>query len=189
MKIYSTSFLILLLIISGLIVVFLLFPQYQNYKILNKELSLKREELSSKNEYFNSIHATKQILDGKKDDLSKIDNALPLDPDPVIVLLSIQKKASDNGVVITKVNSLSVEDGNKRGVKGSFSGEKNSFRKIKISLSLAGSYESIVNFISSLEKDPRIINIEEMSILSNKKNKNSMDLEIKVESYFRKYNL
>ena len=186
MKIYSTSFLTLLVIIAGLVVIFLIFPQYQNYKILNRELSLKEEEISSRNEYFNSVHSAKQMLDNKKEGLSKIDNALPLGPDPVLILLSIQKEASDNGMVLTKINSLDVENDSKKEMKSISLEEENSLGKIKVDLSLSGSYGSIINFISSLERNSRIINIDEMKISSNKEGGDSMSLEIKVEAYFKK---
>ena len=70
----------LILFIILLLVFFLVVPEYKTFGKLQEELGEKKAEFNAQFDYYNAIANTYQQLQGRKDDIKKIDDALPQDP-------------------------------------------------------------------------------------------------------------
>jgi len=149
-------------------------PKYQDLKSLQKKVEEKRVELQSKEEYFLNLSNIAEELKKYQDQLFKIDSALP--PDPSIPALTnfLQKKISQSGLVLNEVSLVSItpfED-----LPG--------IQKIHLDLRVLGSYSSFKNFLLTLEKSARLIEVENIAFSSPEdKDPFSFDLRIKVYSY------
>ena len=169
-----TLFVILLLIF------FLVVPQYNTFKILQTQLAGKTAEFNAQHDYYSAIDATYLNLQGHKDDVVKIDDALPQNPVLANVVYFLQKTAGGNGLIIKDLflsKSSSTESG---------SGAGNTVKDITFSIDLTGSYASLENFIVSLEKSSRIFEVTNISFGSpsaSAQQTYSFSLQIKTYSY------
>lgn len=174
----------IILFITILFAFFLVVPEYNKLQDVRVQVAQKTAEYSAQYEYFNDISRTYYDLQDKKDQLQKIDDALPPKPDFGQLIYFFQAKSKDNGLAL-KNFSLS-QSGSEAGVKG-----------ITFSLSLIGNYPSLKNFISYLERSARLFEINSVSFgssgqqLLTKKQTNQFqnfeiftyNLEVKVNSY------
>ena len=71
----------LILFIILLLVFFLVVPEYNTFKNLQTELGEKTAEYNAEYDYYHAISKTYYDLQSHQDDIQKIDDALPTDPD------------------------------------------------------------------------------------------------------------
>ena len=131
-----------------------LWPNYQKLKSLQGLLKERVVELKSLEEYFSSLEKNLQDIKEYSDSLAIINAALPSEPSIPSLFMFLQSKASENGLILRNIGQFSIapkEEGKK-------------LKEINIGAELAGSYSSLKNFLSALEKTERIIDVEEFSL-------------------------
>ena len=172
----SKSSAIAILLLSILIVgVFLVFPRCQDLRALRLEIGKRNAELQSKEKYFSNLQEASRELEKYQSELSKIDSALPSDPSLPSLFNFLQKASSQNGLILEDIGVFSV----------TVSEENPEIKEINLNLGASGSYSSFKNFLSTLEKSARLIEIENISFSApeEKESSFSFDLKIKVRSY------
>lgn len=97
MKTYN-FYTIIISVFAFLIMILLVFPQYQNWKIASLRLATLKEDEKKQNEYITSLREIDSDLENYKDALDKIHTALPENPALPELLNFIQKLASQNGL-------------------------------------------------------------------------------------------
>ncbi len=146
-----TLFIILLLIF------FLVTPEYNKFRSLQQELGEKTAEFNAEHDYYNSIDTTFYKLQGYKDSLQKIDDALPTDSSLGRLVYFLQKNGADSGLIINNVflskSSPALSGGN--------------IKDVGLSVNLLGSYAALGDFIRSLEKSSRLFEITSISFNSD----------------------
>jgi Tfp pilus assembly protein PilO len=175
-----------LAIIIGLILLTALgiaavFPKYQNLKLLQSEVKEKEAELQSEKEYFSSLDEISEKIKKYEESLSKINSALAAEPGLPDLFNFLQTAASQNGLVLKKIAPTSPKP-----LKGELSKEGWSpgIRETVINLAVAGSYSSFKNFLSTLEKTARMIEVESISFSTLEEvGPTDFNLRIKVYSY------
>jgi len=151
----------LILFIILLLVFFLVVPEYKTFGKLQAELGEKKAEFNAQFGYYNAIADTYQQLQGRKDDIKKIDDALPQDPALGRVIYFLQQTAKGNGMM---VKDLFLSKSSSNSAK---SNEGNSVKDIIFSINALGDYASLEKFIISLEKSSRIFEITNISFSSS----------------------
>jgi len=151
----------LILFIILLLVFFLVVPEYKTFGKLQAELGEKKAEFNAQFDYYNAIANTYQQLQGRKDDIKKIDDALPQDPALGRVIYFLQQTAKGNGMM---VKDLFLSKSSSNSAK---SNEGNSVKDIIFSINALGDYASLEKFIISLEKSSRIFEITNISFSSS----------------------
>jgi len=172
----SKSSAIAILVISILIIgVFLVFPRCQDLRALRLEIGRRNTELQSKEKHISNLQEASQELEKYQLELSKIDSALPSSPSLPSLFNFLQKVSSQNGLILEEIGSFSV----------SVPEEKPEIKEISLNLGVSGSYSAFKNFLSTLEKSARLIEIESISFSTPEKKESpfSFDLKIKVHSY------
>lgn len=179
--------------ISVLIVVFflivavggglLIWPKFQESRILENDIKTKKEEIRQKEEYFKNLRELKiQLETDYLDELSKINAALSSLGSPMPSLLKFLQESSIQSGLLLKSVSPSMND----------TSEKSNLKELKVDLDLEGSYSSFKNFLSVLENSSRLIETESISFsLENplaqgetqRKTSSSFNLQIKAFSY------
>ena len=144
---------IILFGLSFVLGVVFLWPQYQEInnlllRIENTELNIRYQE-----EYYKELLVLDEKLGEYQEDITKIDSALPPDILPTTFLKFLQKITSENGLILTGVSSFSSKP-----VPG-----KIDIKEGEASLSLAGSYSALKNFLVTLEKSARLIEVDSIS--------------------------
>jgi len=160
---------IFFLLISALLFFLFIFPKKTSLSILNSELSQKRQEFETSDKYFQEVLKTSEKLRNYREEISKIDSALPDDPSIPSLFNFLQKSSSQAGLLLENIGSISVK-------------EEGKLKKWTTNLRLKGDYSSLKNFISTLERSARLIRIEKIS-LSSEEEPPSYNLTISFFSY------
>ena len=144
---------LLVVILLGAVI---LWPKFQELKIIQKNIEEKKAELQSKKEYFSKLNEIKIELGKYEEELSKINSALPENPSLPTFFNFLQKTSSQTGLVLKEVGAFSVSP----------SKDFPNLQETTLSLKLLGSYSSFKDFLSTLEKSARLIETENISFSS-----------------------
>jgi Tfp pilus assembly protein PilO len=165
---------------------FLVWPKYQRFNTLKLEIEAREIELRYIEEYFSKLNQLSQELKKYENQLSKIDLALP--PDSSLTLISlvdfVQKASSQNGLVFKKLGSFSITLPKPVLTPGSHRVQPLSkIKEISLDFEVSGSYFALKNFLDTLERSAKLIEVESISFSSKKEEISTFDLKIKTFSY------
>ncbi|OHA70000.1 MAG: hypothetical protein A3H01_01690 [Candidatus Wildermuthbacteria bacterium RIFCSPLOWO2_12_FULL_40_9] len=165
-------------IFASLLVIFLLgvfytWPQYQRILGFTAELQERNTELKLKKDYFASVKKVAEELDQYKEEIAKVDSAIPVNPFLPSLFNFTKETAAQNGFVLTKVGRFGV----------SSSREQQGLREIAFDVSLAGEYSALENLLSALEQSARIIEAENIIFTVREKGDSNPPLELKLKAY------
>ncbi len=175
-----------LAIIIGLILlaalgIAVVFPKYQNLNLLQSKIKEKEAELQSEKEYFSNLDDISEELKKYEESLSKINSALAAEPGLPALFNFLQTAASQNGLILKKIVPTLPSPLKEELVKEGWSPE---IRETGINLTVVGSYPSFKNFLSTLEKTARMIELESISFSTlEEAGPVDFNLRIKVYSY------
>jgi Tfp pilus assembly protein PilO len=164
------------IIINFLIIIivgyFQIFPQYRDIKDLSLTLTVKKNELKKKNDYFSEIRKTIDELKNYEEEVQKIKVALPSEPSPISLLYLIERTAIANGLSIKEIGEYKISD------------VERSLKEINFKIGLTGDYPALKNFLSSLEESARLIKVTNVSFKTpGEKESFIFSLEVKAYSY------
>lgn len=152
---------IILLALSGLVIYFGDMRQWRVVQESRKEilrlqnvsdelvrLEKKRDELT---EQYNAI---------SQEDLDKLDNIAPPTIQTSATLADFENIAVKNGVFIQSIDF----SGNRGGAASANIAESSVYKAVPLSISTAGQYESLVKFLKDLERNLRLVDINEIGL-------------------------
>jgi Tfp pilus assembly protein PilO len=162
----------LLVIILGAVV---LLPKFQELREIQKNIAEKEEELRSQESYFAELREIKTKLEKYQEQLTKINAALPDEQSLPSLFDFLQKTSSQSGLILKGIGPFTISP----------SEDDPNLRETQFSFQVLGSYSSFKNFLLSLEKSARMIEVENISFSSPKEEDNLFvfNLRIKVYSY------
>jgi len=137
----------------------LLLPKFQQYTELRKKVEEKRNEIKYSQEYFSKLTEVETELKKYEVELAKIDSALPNDSFLPSVFNYLQKTTAQSGLVLKDIGSFTVAPSDK----------DPKIKEIILGLEVSGPYESFKNFLSTLEKSTRLIEVENISFAGSEK--------------------
>jgi len=174
----------LLILLIGL---FLLWPKYQELTNAQAKIEGKKIELQYLQDYFSKLNQLSQKLKKYEVQLSKIDFALPSDSSLTLLSLVdfLQKASSQNDLIFQNLGSFSVTSPKLsttplNPLEAEF---PSNIKKLHISFEIAGPYSALKNFLNTLEKSAKIIEVENVSFSSREETLLSLNLSIKTYSY------
>lgn len=153
---------------SFALIIFAIWPEYQDLRESMVEVEVKEEELNNIINYSQSIdEMTKALNSEYEEDYQKLKNGVPNDHYVPSLLSEIKDFSYQTGVRINNIGEFSQSD---------FS-DIEDVQKIELELGVEGSYSNFKNFILSLKESARIIGFKSLSI----KKKSSEDEESTLE--------
>jgi len=164
--------LLILLVIGGY---FVWLPKYQEFGNKKTELEGKDEEVKQRQEHLSELENISTKLLEYSSEVARINSALPTEPSAAAIFNFIQKASSENGLIL-----LDTDIGGLYSL-GAAAVEK--VQKMPFSISVSGSYPSFKNFLSSLYKNSRFVDVKTISFSAPEKNLFTFDLELEVHSY------
>lgn len=183
--------LVCLLILLGLGGYFLLWPKYQELKIKKAEMEIKDEEIRLKEKYLSNLGIFSEKLSTYEEQLSKIDSAFPGDPSVAAIFNFIQKTSSENGLILTDIDvsklfpsKSSVQQILEQEALEQESSEQR-VQKMSFSISVNGSYAAFKNFLSTVYKNSRLIEVKSIDFSSSGEEEDLFDfnLDLETQSY------
>lgn len=163
-----TSFVIVL--IMGALVIW---PEYQDFVDLGGKIEVKKNELQYNREYFQELDLIKEKLEEKKEEVAKIDSALPQERSLPSVFDFVQKISSESGLIFKSLSPFAA----------SRSEEFPEIQETRFTVVLSGAYPSFKSFLFALEKSARMIEVESISFSSEGEEPLIFSLRLKVYSY------
>lgn len=163
--------------------IFLIWPKYQTLKEIQLKVSEKKTELQYKEEYFANLEKISQELEKYKEELAKINSALPEDPSLPTLYNFLEKASSQNGLILKKIGDFSIAPlvpPQETTTQEAASGE---IKEIRLGFEVAGSYSALKNFLATLEKSARLIEVEVISFSSPKAGENLFSFELTIKTY------
>ena len=175
MKLYMNRQLlisIICLVVTLIIGLVLCLPKYQEMRYAQNKVQAKKTEIQNKQDDFSKVGEASEKLKKYPKELAKIDSALPNEISLPFLYDFFQRISSQNGLVLENIS-------------GGPSKSEKAVQEIKINLSLSGSYAAFKNFLSSIEKSARIIEVENMSFsfLSEEGESLLFNLAVRTHSY------
>lgn len=146
----------IILFAALLLAFFFVSPKYREFRALQITEGEKKGEFNAKYDYFSAISKAYFELQNRKDDIKKIDDALPSESEFGRLVYFFQQKADESGLIAKNV-FLS---------KGGPASPGSNVKEIIFSLDLLGSYSSLENFIASLEKSARLFEVKSITFNS-----------------------
>lgn len=162
----------LILFIVLVLVFFFVKPEYNNYQALQMTVAEKQAEYNAEVTYYNAISKTYFDLQARKDDIKKIDDALPQDPALGKLIYYLQKTAAENSLI---VKNLFLSKATASSATSKKSGQIE-VKDITFSMSALGDYVSLEKFLVALEKSSRIFDVTTISFGSAASNMPSAEL-------------
>ena len=175
---------ILIFLVLFLVILFgFLLPCYNKIRSNQKEI----EKLDQGVEKLSIlVEQTDKLKDEKM--LKKIDelfSALPKEKDIPVLLSQFNSLASSNGLILGSVGFYEISPKNKRKKEKEKLSDSKFLNIIAVNLEVSGSYGSFKNFLHSLEKNVRAMNIKSISFHSDKDMGDVFDFKLVIEAYYK----
>ena len=168
------------------------FPKFQEMRVAQKQLESKEIELEQKKAYFEEIDILSEKLKQYPDELAIIDFSLPDDFSLPFLFDFFEKIISRNGLFLTNISQSQDSQSSFRSSRSSAKPEiseetepGNKLKESRTSLSLSGSYFAFKNFLYSMEKSARLIEVENASFAlpEDKISTLNFNITVKTNSY------
>ena len=172
----------ILFFVALLIVVYIILPEFYNFRNLKKELEIKNQEIQSIENYHKKIIIAFDKLKDYEDSLGKISSALPDSYFSPSLFNYIQKTSAENGMFLKGV-SLAKAPVKKTEASPKTEISKKDIKEEYVIINLIGSYDSFKTFLKSIEKSSRLIEVENILIKIDEEALN-FNLLLKVSSYY-----
>lgn len=155
--------------ISCIGVVFLVWPEYQEYSALRAQVQVRETRLENGERRLAELKSVQQEIALHQEDFAKADEAVPRDAGLPVPYEHIQQIAASSGLVL-----LSIE--------GEYSKELlDEVDALVFRVELAGSYEGLKNFLDSVQRSARIFNVRTLDV--SVENQDSGELKIEIELF------
>lgn len=164
--------LLILVILGG---VFLWRPQYQDFREKELEFQEKEMELEQKKEHYANLAGIYDELSEYEEELFKIDFALPQELSIPTLFYFIQKKSSENGLILKDM---------KVGKMPSGQSAEGVIQRISFSVSVSGSYSAFKNFLSTIYKNAKLIEVNSISFSSSEERIGLFDFNLTLSTHF-----
>lgn len=186
--------LITIILLFGAVVVgsFYLLPEWRSFREL-REAAQELREISAELDLLteNRDELLSRINSISKDDLRRIDQALPTGPQSAEFLVLLEKLSSKNNLALRRVDLISEAalgsspGGQPRpgGAPGK-SVKTGGIAEFPVGISLGGSYEAFKGFLNDLEQNLRTVDVTDISFTSPEK-VNAFDFAVKAKTYYQ----
>jgi len=158
----------LTLFIILLMVFFLVMPEYKTFKDLRVEIAERSAEHKAEFAYYSALEKVSLELKSHEEDIKKIDDALPQDPEFSRLIYFFQNLTDEDGLLMKNLfisKSSSQSSKNKTNLGG--------VKEIVFSMDLTGSYDSLGEFLADLEKSARVFEVTSISFGSGSSSQGS----------------
>lgn len=142
-------FSIIILAAIGLVIVFLILPQVSRVKNVRSEIDNLKAELSRKTELSEKIDEMILKYNELVAKIQKIDLTIPKGPQKPELIVQIESLAKENGLIL---ESIVFREPTQKEAVG--------YKILNISLTLSGNYLAFKNFLTALEQNIRLMDVQ-----------------------------
>ncbi len=172
---HSSTIVIISLVLSIFLAAVLVFPQHQKLQRERTVLQERTEELQNHRNYQSRLQSVKARLDQNQELMANIISALPDELDAPSFLKFLQKASEASGVSIERVNWS----------RAASPAEGERTKEHILSMNFTCSYYAFKNFLYSLERSARLIDIMRMNFRASEEGDKPIQfsMELRIHSY------
>jgi len=164
-------------LIALVLVLVLVWPQYQKLQALKLDIRNRQADLLSQETYFSQIKEIATQLQSYPDALAKISSALPQDPSLAALVNFLQVDSAQTGLILKKIvlGGTTLPSENQR-----------LMTETRLVIQVSGSYTAFKDFLALVENSARLIKVDNLSIeIPTKDSKESptFTLDLRTTSY------
>ena len=138
--------------ISFIGLVFLVWPEYQEYSSLKAQVASREARLESGDRTLTQLKKLQEEVVLHQEDFAKIDVAIPKDAGLPVLYEHIQQLGASSGLILFSIGGQpAIESVGEVGV-------------LVFTAQLGGSYEGLKNFLDALKKSARIFNVSTLNV-------------------------
>lgn len=160
MKVDRPITIAVIIFIIVLLMYFFVVPKYNEFKDFQVKLSKAEAEYNGKFAYYSDVSRIFREMEDRKESLEKIENAIPAKSQLADLIYFFQQKGIESGLVVKNILLNKVSP---------ITSESN-IKEIVFSLDIMGSYQSLKNFLVSLENSARLFEVGNISFGSQQSN-------------------
>lgn len=186
-------FIVIFIFLVFVFAIYVLWPQYKEFSVLDRKVGQMEENLAQTKGYYESLVALKEKLKNYEIALEKIDSALPKTNNLPSLFNVLSQKVLSSGLVLKSVSPAKAT--NKvlaASQDGSVEGQNippalnPAIQESYVNLEILGPVSAFEDFLRSLEKSARLIEVQELSLSKSENAKDkfpSFSLLLKTYSY------
>jgi len=163
MKVDRPITIAIIIFIIVLLMYFFVVPRYNEFKDYQVKLSKAEAEYNGKFAYYSDVSRVFRELEDRKESLEKIENAIPVKSQLADLIYFFQQKGTESGLIVKNILLNKVSP---------ITSESN-IKEIVFSLDIMGSYQSLKNFLFSLENSSRLFEVGNISFGSQRSGQSS----------------
>ncbi len=167
-----------LIVISIVLGYFFVLPKYNELKQQKLDLANLEKAIESKNNYYLSISRISKEMGKKKEEIDKLSSALPSKMPLPVLFNYFENLVEENGLVFDDISS----DARGNSLDNKKENVDAGIKKIRLSVSVSGSYEDFKKFLDVLWKSAKLIDINSISFSSPKEG--SFNVNLSLTTYF-----
>ncbi|MBI2640471.1 MAG: type 4a pilus biogenesis protein PilO [Candidatus Sungbacteria bacterium] len=183
---------IILLFGTAVLGLFYLAPQWQNFRSLREDLTALGGISAEFDTLIQNRDALLNLINSvSADNLDRIDLALPNGVNAADFLVSLERMAAESNLVLRRIDLSSTAapavsaGGQPRPGGAPVSIPKGGgINEFPVGISISGTYGALKEFLSDLEKNLRLIDVENISFVSPEK-ESALDIAIKAKTYYQ----
>lgn len=141
-------------IIAIVLVITLILPKYRELNALQVGVEQRQAELQRRKDYFKDLYNMSEELKEYQEALSKIDSALPPELSLPSLLDYLERISAENNLIFGSIG----------GVRTYTLEQRPNIREHYLSFSLSGSYASFKEWLYTLEKSSRLIEVTSINL-------------------------
>jgi len=138
-------------ILSLLLIVFVVWPKYQELQDLNEKVAQQRINLEKSEKYISNLEDLDSRLKDHKGQLEKIEMALPSEAGLPSLLNFVYQTSKDTNLNFKRVGSISTPP------------SKEDVKRAEVNITLVGSYKAFRSFVRTIEESARVIDVKKAS--------------------------
>ncbi len=186
---------------AALIVIFYLQPKWNEFNLLRQEVGKLNEIGGELDEISAKRDALLEAINGiSKDDLSRLDQALPQGPHASELLVLLEQIAVHNNLLLKQID-ISSPTANKQpsanaprvastgqpitGTAALQSKPQTAIASLPITFTVSGTYVSLKSFLQEIEQNLRIIDVTDINFTAPGAKETSMDFSMKAKTYYQ----
>ena len=146
-------------------------PVWSGFRAEAKEVALKKQTITLEKQVIDKLNSVNQVLDSQKDNVARLEQAIPSEELKPELLSIMENLANQNGLALAtiEVNAPTGDAGSRAASRTNETISASSLKTLEITLQVSGTYSSFKSWLEAIEKNLRISDVSNISFAVGEK--------------------
>jgi len=170
-RIFRVIISVSLLFVSLVGVVFFVLPRYEEFVVLNAQVKETRSRIELGRQAMTQLWSVEERMSVHQENFDKLDQAIPSDAALPVLYEHIQQMGTTSGLVVVSLDGVPVM------------GPTEEIVALAFTVSFAGSYEGLKNFLDETKRSARIYNVKTIDVSVDSEILRELSITIEMFAY------